>query len=1072
MAIYYAAPPVGDVASGYTAGNDANSGTSSSSPKTITGILASMTSGDTLKLIPGIYRANRNYTSTTGTPTGALTAVAAGSGQLSVDFNVAGITVEPLNAVTPSSVSAEKHLSGNAWSAHWTHDVIIEMPRVGANDVTIRGLEMVCPYWPTKTGRWQDTPIGNTMFRHGGVVGILDVYGQRCLIDQCNLHGGDGIALDPLLYPSGYGGALVPYDTDIAKRDCERSLTWFKSSGDAWTLGLDPERWDSGTSSNTAGLGDARNGIDPDGRAAAFAATSGYNPFIYAPRLIYGHRYGNGAGGLRVTRSSGHSCRSVMEAISYNTTDPAVVDQCHFERIYIDGVFLGNNEQDANSPTYWQVSRTAIQEPFGDQKQLGGSHCDAIQILRGGANLGKNFQDGLRLFNNCIYQTTAQRVDVGEGGQGLWIGNNGTGQKNGDVNIVRYPIFWNILTTMRSYFGVTTKLVKTASLRNFVAVSRAINGVSAESGQVATPQIRLTGLSPSLSGVSAEAAGLSEIYKCITDGQLGYTTDGTPVEWINRGLKTLGKQGESTSYPTVFKGGNGSGDFSGHASWAAREMWEAFRSKNAATDGGYDISFEAAMENTFDWAAQPTFIGWQTQRNVTASSTVTFTDATIFGGGAPGASATITPGSGVEVQVKTRTGTVVTAWTTSPVTAKRMEETVEIRGTSSATAGLSKSFPVTIDGQSFAAQAVTASGNGLPRATFDGTTNKIRYASATGGMAADGKYLTAFIMFVPDAAQMGVARDLFAVTTGAAGPLRIFLTATNLFGFSSRNIGGTAVVNAPSFGTAVTAGTPCGIALSIDTTQASFVDGVKVYTIDSNFTWTQRTVAGASMTTNADLAFSYHSASVHWNIMGAQSTFTKGDFMACWMTNQWVDLSDPAIQQAFTADGIGYDGDGVIDGQEPLVFHVGKASLINADTKLGTNPLTLSHLGTVTAGSPDIWPVPLTLISSVISVAPYRVGTPIDILVYPVQSANIPLNVTASVSGVTGTWESNPKAMPEASNGIVFTFTPTSAGAAIFNFADDATPDYTNPEALSVTVAAAPVAARSSGMSLSLGFGL
>lgn len=1074
MTTWYAAPAspadVDNTGGIYANGNDANSGLSSAAPKTIYGAEQAAAPGDEIVYIPGRYRANRTYTTPATQWTGTTVSVADGAGQFALSSGKAGLTHRPLvdPVAAPSFYS-----SGNAASSLWRQTVQIELMRLTAAGQTVRGLRFVSPYWPNTTGRWKDTPLRDTYRLQNGFIGLLGVVDKNATIDQCEFFGGYGGALNPTTYPHGYGGTFTPFDlTDAANtQHCVynevRSTPFWRVKGGAagldWASDDNCEMWEACISGDTgarSGWGNSACGVDPAGLAAAVTANSGYNPFFVCPTGIVAY---NGAGascaGLTVKRSHFDSLRSGINAGYQYSTEAMVIDQNFFEHIFMDCLFLAGVENIFTTPESWTITRNVLEKPWGEAKDAGNAHGDIMQLLLGNTHTGKHYMDRIRILRN-FWSSRAGKRGFAQGG---FIGSNSAHQNNNDVTFCRLPMVAENVGILDTQIGMQLTLQINSYAHGNIFVSEPdLQSVDP------APAIFFEGMSAVRNpALAAEPSGLSFGSKNITDGGYLSSPDGVLADFVAVGGRVLGKVGSGTPYSAIFKGTNGAGAGFG-AGWSVtdfNQIFDAYQVRDVAANGGINTTLESFIESAIPWASYPLWIGWAPKKGIATGTLTAFEGAQVAGGGAPGSTCTVTPQAGVEVKVTNIDETVIVQdWTTAAVTnVIRNSHRVQIRYTSGALASQTTNKGVTIDGQTFTARITTASNNAFPRATFDGSTNWMRMASASGGLGADSETGCMVILGTP----LGAFADtrLYDFNGGSTGKGLVNFSASNLWNFNFRNSAATSVISSGAISGAATAGTITGIAVAFDLSKSAIGDGLKTFKLSMSggaIVWTPAALAGPSWYGGAghQVNYSKHTASAFHNFFrnSAGTKLLNWEHQFWWETNQYVDLTDPNVQAKFTADMIGADGDGIIAGVEPLIFLPGKASLLNANTNLGTAPLVMSHGGTIAAGTPDVWPVPLTIVSEVLTTGPYTVGQPIDILVYPI-GANVPKTITASVAGGTGAWEQNPMAMGEVSNGIVFRYTPSSVGTHSIDFADNsgtANPDYANPTTISITALAPP----------------
>lgn len=1098
MAVIHVAPLAGDVSSGYVAGNDANSGADAGNPKTLNGGYTAAAAGDTIVMAPGRFRANRNYTTTTATR-GATQAAAIGSGAFALAAEKNGLTFTPLVAPTPA---ASIYDSGNPCSALWNPSVLIEGLRSHATGLTFSGLGFRNMYWPASTGRWVDTPIGDLVRSHFGFYGLLHIGLGGCTVDQCDFFGGYAGDANPATYPHGYGATFSDFndtktgDTQLSPYPDFRSTAYMKFNNSAnWPVPNDPELIvTSDVVNGKPGFGMSRNGIDPAGIAAATAADAGYNSFFWSPVGVnVSNDAGATAAGFTCTRSSFRSLRSGINLGHQYSTANLLIDQIYFDRIYMDLMFLAGQETQALSPDKWEIFRIIGKMSFGDERDAGNAHGDGLQMMLGNvAANSKKYMNRIRAVRHFMYQTSTQRGF----GQAHYIGTNSAKQKGNDTTFVRsYYSAENILSC-NSNLGTNVSLIKHgAYFDRVVQISRARLDATTTAGC-----FNLESFSQNYNpGLAAEEQYLATISRSISEATVTYSPNNAVATRYSESTHTIiGRNGSARAFSSIFKGadGTGAGFGAGNASdaWGAKELFKAFQSKNAIADGGLDTTLEAFFETAIDWSSHRLSVGWARKINVAVNTLISFPGAPVNGGGAPGTTATVAPQAGVEVAVYDYTDTTnVSGWVAYPSTTtiqRGGDHLLRIRGTSSTFNSKTSEFGVLIDGQRFAASVRTVSAYAYPKTTLDGT-QRVRYALATAGLAAaDSSFATIVCKATPNAGTIfngGTGKRLLDFNGGSTGIGLLNFGASSLQGgvykakwnFNLRNSANALVLNAAgSWGPYIAAGDATMIALSIDLTQPDMTTGLRAYLVDASGTWTAYTPAGGTYVAGGTVAWSKFVASAFLNLLAdntASPVGFQGDFEMMYVNDVYLDLSDPAVQDKFTVDNIGEKGEGPT-GSAPLIFLTGKDSLLNADTKLGSTARTQSHNGTFGASSPATWPIPLNLDATVLTSAPYYVGAPIQILVQPVGTNNARTINSSNVGGAAGAFDFPSIAMPVASNGVVFTYTPSAAGSHNLTFTDSGgTPDYPDPTALAINVVVAPPAGLVSrlrsigGMPLSLG---
>lgn len=364
-------------------------------------------------------------------------------------------------------------------------------------------------------------------------------------------------------------------------------------------------------------------------------------------------------------------------------------------------------------------------------------------------------------------------------------------------------------------------------------------------------------------------------------------------------------------------------------------------------------------------------------------------------------------------------------------------------------------YDISLDGQSFRVPVTTKSTNDFPAARKTAAAQYWRRTPSgtlqrNGVNLADNKEAIIWLDFIVHSAP--AAATFYDLVQGVSG--RTFRSSIGTNGtntaftvyLSPANSGGSTIGQAQFAN--LQFGKRYRIGVSVDTSQATAALAV----IGGGRNVTDNTDLGAptlTYTKDALVVWSHaHTAGYPRILSGCDSTLYCAIFDNRSM--QQLGLT-PKTNWDYTVDELG-TGEGLLgvpnpDGiaLKPLLFMPGETTPNNR----GQGGTWGIDSGTLTDVNSKTFPPALIYTAEVLTLGPYLVGSPLEILLAPL-GINSLMTVTSS-SDKAGTWTGGAsQSFPVGSNGKIFTFIPSESGTHHLSFVNDV--DYVNPDSLSIEV--------------------
>jgi hypothetical protein len=355
---------------------------------------------------------------------------------------------------------------------------------------------------------------------------------------------------------------------------------------------------------------------------------------------------------------------------------------------------------------------------------------------------------------------------------------------------------------------------------------------------------------------------------------------------------------------------------------------------------------------------------------------------------------------------------------------------------------------VTLGGETFEWRAKTLDLVQYPHSVWPSPADAIwRQTAAQAIGTAESKMLTGLVEFQFPAGNPAISQTFLNRSAGTTD-VSISVLTTGKLRLVLRNNAGTVIAQCDS-NTDVADGTMKRAMFSIDTALTNDTDALKLYIND--------VLDQTGTTVTQDALIDLDDGTASQQVGGAASTpsFVCDALgpIVLW-PGVWIDLSDDAQRERFSPSNAGPNFE-ALTGTSPRIALCGTAAQINAGQwNVGSGNEFTKLVGTdLVAFDAHVWPPVLTLAVSVVTVGPYYVGQPIQIVVLPSGYAKSGVNLTTSAD-LTGAWDDNTKVLPAGFDGQTFTFTPDALGTYTFSVANDG--GYTNPATFELNVVEAP----------------
>ncbi len=944
-------------------GNDTNSGTSSGSPKTLSGGISAASGGDTISMADGTY----------------------------ARLDLSGKTLHFVATTTPTAATVPGFAGGHP--ARLNRGVIVNEATITSSaDSSFTNL------W-FKWNKWVDTTNSETF---ESVYGVSPPQGIVMA-----LSGGHAPIFTGCEFSWGYGPTQDPFDTNTVYPEFQSGAyaTVLAGSGNVTGRGDTYQSWWIRDDTITGSAPPANTNI-PNGRA--------YNTIGKAPPAFY-------TGNFTLRAAQFYACHfHDLHAgmVYYCDQSPFVVDQCWFERIYVDAMTGGQSTHGLTSPYGLQVTRTIIEGPFGDSKDSGNPHSDFLQTFSnwtipdpshpmryGNVRLERNFgliRPSDRGFFQFLFLQGAASHDVNGRGVTYWnpiVRDNASLQHNSDKGLLMDSVHdglveYNCLLSMP---GVTSTSTTALTL------SENPNTKSSGVALVQNNIVENGSLLPTAHGVSNVSAGKN--YAQISAASLMV----------------------------------GPFNLTGVNDYAANWYDSMARQTTYAGKGPRYATLEDLVTDALIVSDMPVFVGFADQRECALGATVT-TDGSVIRGPL-GDTVDISVDKG-EFQIEDINGGVLNAWRSSSLSSVAVGSVLRLRQPASAsfTTTTVQTASLVHSGSTFTFTFTisTLSNVVLPTVAIPTTVQVGNSGSTNMGTGTSSHRFTFAMRFTPTAIPTGGSYALYGHTTGIT-PVHIRMVTTGKIRISAKDSSGTVLFGSNwDSATAAQVNHEYLLIISVDFAAGASACTAKAWDLTdgtSHLTWGSPSVSdgvlGFHQNHHVQVNFSSNGCAPNVNFVYLDNSLN-------------IDANSSAAFLLFANAYLGPNGEGPT-GSAPMVFLSGVASDWNATG--GINRGTGLKFIKTTTGITDVesptrpYPPVLDLHADPQALGPYPVNTPLDFLVYP-QGYGVAVNVTPS-SDKTGTWSASPLAVPAGEGGATLTFTPTQTGNHTITFTNSV--GYNNP---------------------------
>ena len=499
-----------------------------------------------------------------------------------------------------------------------------------------------------------------------------------------------------------------------------------------------------------------------------------------------------------------------------------------------------------------------------------------------------------------------------------------------------------------------------------------------------------------------------------------------PFQYITS-LTGVGARGVNVNYSTFLQGGdvaNNTTDFGPGTPMV--DIWNAYRRKPAYQHlGAPDMNIEDFILGPLTYENIRPFVGWRTALGVTPVSPITGPICRVRG--EPDVDHPFTVVSGeVRILDKDRT-TVLRGWSNAPGTV-RAEQFMEPRHTS-ASSGQAKT-EILLDGNSYSFRSQTASLNKYPLMDLDGTVYFQRVAGAVSPASSVGSWAAEFVF---DSAAPATNTTIFRAPDTTC--LQVQLLTTKALQIIMKGYSGAGVNLGEVFrsgSVALVNGHRYRVMFSWDMTKATAAEGFigRCIDLDTNTTINLNTPTswvGGDVTIRWD---STSTAYTMWGAAGPSNCLDGKPAMMHLQTSQFLDVSSVDIQQRFSPDFIGDDGEGVLLGGAANIFAAGKSAawVVAGGINRGIGPkFAKQGAAAVPDIGTDVWPPAHLITLSTDAPEPYVVDIPItvraEISGYAPSGTNLDLSSTNGAS-----LSPDPVTLPPGTVGATFIYIPRAGG--------------------------------------------
>lgn len=945
-----------------------SSGATPADPKSLSAGMSAAASGDTISMADGVY-ARLDVTKT---------------------LNFVATT-------TPTAKTVPGFTGGHP--AQQNRGVVINEATIAAADCTFADL------W-FKWNKWVDTTAGQTFESVYGAAAPFGIVIAKS--------GGHAPVFTRCEFSWGYGPTQDPFDTSAYYPEFQSGAyasIYPAGNGNVTGHGDAYQSWWIRDDIISGSAAPANTNI-PNGRA--------YNTIVKGPRGFY-----TSNASLRSAQFYACHFHDLSAGMLYYCDKSLlVVDQCWFERIYLDAMAGGLGTTGLASGHGLQVTRSIIEQPFSDAHDSGNPHSDFLQHF---SNLAIANPASPTRYGNVRIERNFALVRPGERGYFQYLFLQGP---SGHDDEARGLIYWNPIVRDNASLQTTAD--------EGLGLYGVRDGVVEHNAFLSNPGL--------VSPAAARIALTEQPY--LPPGAPLVRNNITETVTIVSSAKQQNNVAAGKAYAAISAASLMQGPFNLTGASDTASNWYAAMARQSAyaAKGPRYASLEDLVGPPLSGADVPLFLGWADQRQCALSTVVTSDGSTIRG--PLGGVVTVSTDIG-EFRVEDMNGAVLTDWGSSPLGGVPVGAVLRVRHTTSANYTDVKNQTITLThatagSAGFTFSTVTLSNVVLPTVSLPTTVSVGNTTQTNMGAGTSSKRFTFAMRFIPTQTPTGGSYALYGDNRNVV-PLNIRLLSSGKIRIVAKSAGNTSLVGSWDSNLAVTNGSEYLLIISVDTTSAgactarawNLTDGV------THLTW------GAPGVTDDYVAFGQN----HWaTISFAPSTGAAPKVNFVYLDNVLnIDANSSAAFLAFSNAYLGPNGEGPT-GALPLLFVAGPtsdwtaASGINRGTGL---KLFASGTGLADVESPvRPYPPVLDLRAEAQTAGPYAVNDPIDIKVYP-QGYGVGCSATPA-SDKSGTWSASPLSVPAGKGGALLTFTPTQTGVHTITFTNSA--GYNNPTALSITV--------------------
>jgi hypothetical protein len=915
-------------------------------------------------------------------------------------LNKTNVTIQALNAPTMGARSDVP-----SWHpANVTPFVTFDTVRFeNSPGWVIDGIEVVLKQWidctdGTHTDKFATTAWATKCLQSYGILSF-DGGSHSGVARNCDIHW-------------GYGPTQAPFDPTFKYPEYQSGKFTYEGGPVGWDD--PPQSWwvQDSASSGIPGDGYAYNTIGN----APYAIREAVGGAVLAkpPRLINCH--------VHDVNKLGSFTRDYA-----TVADRGEIDTCWVQRIYSIAIATAGGEFVHTSG--FKLTRTFIGRFMGDVRDSGGAHCDVYQdFIADSAPTAGTVSRHPNMWLERIF-VFAHPNDRGSP-QCFFFEGARTGYPDA---VYENPLLRDIMLMQGkgSALGVSLTYVEDGVVARIMNIKTPGTATGGGSKQIAL------GLNP-----TTNFAGRTLLKDCITEGiQPGAHID-------SQGNVVVG-----LDYSVVSRTALMSGTFPPAVDTPENWFNAATRQAAYAGKGPKFATLQAFLTDPLTTADLPPYIGFRVKTLQAVSTTGAPVNATSDKSairGPLGDNLTVHVDKG-EFQITDRTGTVISAWRSTDVAAA-VGNYIQCRHNTSTAYSTTVTQTVTLThavlgASTFTFQSSTQSNVQMPSIhLIDGV-----QPTYLGAIGADTKKFTLALRCKLNAEATSLDY-LFADGNQAVGPgVRIIgLDSThNKMRLGLTTAAGADIYTVNVDSDALDTTSEYLLIWAVDTATGGLGASAAVHNLTTGGSYI--TFGNPSMVADALVGFSVSTGASAFKILNLFGGGTSPDVSFLFLAlNKWIDPTDPLSVQKFSPAFIGHRGQGIF-GTLPEIFVCGSAAEWNAagGLNLGSNSIKfITSGGGVTVAAAHAWPPVLDLSATLLTTSTAITGQPVQFLLQATGYCDA-LSITPA-SNKAGSWDASPASMPEGSNGIILTFTPTAAGTHTISFTNNI--GYNNPTSLSVPV--------------------